>query len=418
MTRPRIVLITKTATQNQGNQALSIAWRNFLATLYPGSDVRLVERAPAYLKRYTLARIAREADPVAAFDALARDLVSRMPAAPASDPSCWEVRHDAQQQQVIRFLKLRQALRLRSRLAGLSTGEGAYLSRLAYICQAHLVVVNPAGEFQASGLDTPLHYLLETRCAQLAGAHTAFVNLSFELADPVLTRLSDHVFRHCDLTEFRDTESLDHLRATGGTATPIILPDGAAMSEIVRPAASGGGGLALAINALQVRDHGLSDKWDAFMDRLLARGPVTLTSNEWTTDFPFWSKYLEQEEVSCEGQTLPFDKYARLLASYDVVISSRLHTCVLGLVAGVPVIPVETGTFKLSGFFNMIGMESDPVRMDAENWQDTLMQRIDAVQQDKSARLAQQDRAIGAARARLSAELAQAFSNIDVTKRK
>ena len=96
---PRVVLITKTATQNQGNQALSIAWRDFLARRYPEANVRLVERAPSYLKRYTLGALARARDPIAAFDALARKLVARMPAAPERDPSRWEVRHDHGQQQ-------------------------------------------------------------------------------------------------------------------------------------------------------------------------------------------------------------------------------------------------------------------------------------------------------------------------------
>ncbi|MCL4673954.1 MAG: polysaccharide pyruvyl transferase family protein [Sphingomonadaceae bacterium] len=409
--RRRVVLITKTATQNQGNQALSIVWRDFLARRYPEAEVRLVERAPAYLKRYTLAAIARQRDPVAAFDALAASLVARMPRSATADPSVWNVRHDPDQQQVIRFLKLRQALRLRGRLARIGVGEAAYLERLSYICGARLVVVNPAGEFQANATDTPLHYLLETRCAQLSGASTAFVNLSFEVADPVLARLSDHVFRHCDLSEFRDTESLEHLRATGGTAEPLILPDGAIMSAIARPESGGGKGLALAINALQVREHALAEKWDAMVDQLLTAGLVTLTSNEWTTDFPFWHKYLERDGVTCEGSDLPYDEYARLLVGYDVVVSSRLHTCVLGLVAGAAIVPVETGTFKLSGFFNMIGMADEPVRMDSAGWQDRLLERIAAVRSDRAARIAMQDRHVDAARARFEQELTAAFTD-------
>ena len=407
--RPRVVLITKTATQNQGNQALSIVWRDFLARRYPQADVRLVERAPGYLKRYTLASIARQRDPVAAFDALAARLVAGLPAESATDPSVWTVRHDPGQQQVIRFVKFRQALSVRSRLARLGVGKAAYFNRLAFICRAPLVVINPAGEFQSNATDTALHYLLETRCAQLCGAATAFVNLSFEIADPVLARLSDHVFRQCDLTEFRDDESLEHLRATGGTAEPLILPDGAAASRIERPAASGGGGLALAINALQVNAYGLADKWDSFVARLAQRGPVTLTSNEWSTDYPYWHKYLELDGVRCEGETLPYDAYAQSLAQYDVVVSSRLHTCVLGLVVGAAIIPVETGTFKLSGFFNMIGLGNDPVRMDREGWQDEVVARIDAVMADRAGRIARQDQAITAARQAFDTRLSEAF---------
>ena len=409
---PRVVLITKTATQNQGNQALSIAWRDFLARCYPEANVRLVERAPSYLKRYTLNALARSRDPIAAFDALARELVARMPATASRDPSHWEVRHDYEQRQAIRFVKLRQALRLRSRLSALGAGEGEYLERLSYICGAQLVVVNPAGEFYPDATDTAYHYLLETRCAQLAGARTAFVNLSFEMKDRTLIALSDHVFAQCDLVEFRDTESVDYHAAHGGRATPVVLPDGAAMSAIgPRDGAAGGGGLALAINALQVRAHDLTEQWDDVVDRLRARGKVTLTSNEWSTDFPFWQKYLALEGVECEGRTLPYDDYARFLAGFDVVVSSRLHTCVLGMVAGAPIVPVETGTFKLTGFFNMIGMEGEPVRMDTPGWQDRLLDRIEAVSADRSARVALQDQRLAAARERFEAVLGEAFGS-------
>lgn len=406
---PTIVLITKTKTQNQGNQALSVAWRDFLSKRYPDCSIRLVERAPCYLKRYTLSSLARSNDPVAAFDALARKLVSQMPRSVSRDPSCRDVQHDHRQQQVIRFGALRQALNLRGRLGQMGLGKGAYLQRLAFICTARLVVFSPAGEFYPAATDTALHYLLETRCAQLAGARTAFVNLSFEVADPTLAMLSDHVFRQCDLAEFRDSESLAHLRGNGGTAAPIILPDGAAMHAFARSTTAGGAGLALSINALQVRANGLSDKWDDLMARLVERGPVTLTSNEWTTDYPFWQRYLELDGVRCEGQTLPYRDYARFLASFDIVVSSRLHTCVLGLAAGAPIIPVETGTFKLSGFFNMIGMHRDPLRMEGPNWQDALLGRIEAVKQGREERIALQDRAMGAARERLEGELGQAF---------
>ncbi|WP_374407125.1 polysaccharide pyruvyl transferase family protein [Pelagerythrobacter sp.] len=409
---PRVVLITKTATQNQGNQALSIAWRDFLARRYPDANVRLVERAPGYLKRYTVGELKRARDPVAAFDALARKLVARMPAAPARDPSRWAVRHDHEQQQVLRFVRLRKALRLRSRVAALGLGEKDYLDRLAFICTADLVVVNPAGEFQADATDTALHYLLETRCAQLAGARTAFVNLSFELEDKMLVALSDHVFAQCDLVEFRDTESVDYLAENGGRTRPIVLPDGAAMSAIERTGGTGGGGLALAINALQVRTHGLTGQWDGIIDRLRTRHGITLTSNEWSTDFPFWQKYLELDGIECEGRTLPYDEYARHLAGFDAVVSSRLHTCVLGLIAGAPIIPVETGTFKLTGFFNAIGMDGEPIRMGDGDWEARIEARIEDVLADRDATLKRQDECLFDARSRLVDGLTAAFPEI------
>lgn len=411
LTDPRhnIALVTRTKTINQGNQALSIAWRDYLAVRCPQAQVRLFERAPKQLKRYTTAALAAERDPVAAFDRIAQGLLCRMPADPGPDPSVWDVCHDPAQQQVLRFRRLRQALRLRSRLAALNFGAGTYLNRLRHITHADLVVVNPAGEFQRDSRDTALNYLLETRCAQLAGCRTAFVNLSFEVADPTVIRLSDHVFSACDVVEFRDEESRAHYAKMGGQRKVAVLPDGAILSRIERPERPGGRGLALAINALQVNAYGLAAHWNKFLPELARLGPVTLTSNEWTTDQPFWRQYLEQAGVTCDGQFLDYAAYARFLAGFDVVVSSRLHTCVLGLIAGAVVVPVETGTFKLTGFFNRIGMPDEPVRTGEGDWQARLLGRVMSLQGQREARLRIQDASVAKAVATLREGLDSLF---------
>ena len=399
MSYPKITLITKTRTQNQGNQALSIAWRDYLASRYSDARVRLFVRAPKYLKRFTASTFASASDAVGSFDGIAHRLLERAPAEPVGNPSVWDVQHDPSQKQVIRFRQVRQALRLRSRLASLNVGSRDYLNRLSHLTAANLVVVNPAGEFQRDARDTALHYLLETRCAQLSGCRTAFVNLSFEVSDPMVIRIADHVFSHCDVLEFRDSESESHYTENGGSVEPTVLPDLAVNSSIERRPRKERKGLALAINALQVHEHGLAEMWDALVSELAQRWPVTLTSNEWTTDYPFWKRYLQQDGVTCDGQLLDYAEYARFLANFDVVVSSRLHTCVLGLVAGAAIVPVETGTFKLSGFFKEIGFPDEPVRMDSTDWQARLVSRVEAVRQNRESRIRLQDQRVSSARA-------------------
>jgi polysaccharide pyruvyl transferase WcaK-like protein len=405
-----IVLITKTKTQNQGNQALSIAWRDFLAAQYPQASLRLLERAPTYLKRFTVAELHVAADPVAAFDDMAHALLAKRPAKFDKDPSRWKVAHDPGQQQVLRFLKLRQALRLRSRLAAFNVGAADYHNRLAYLTGADMLVVNPAGEFSQTSTDVALHYLLETRCAQLAGVRTAFVNFSFELADKALIKVADHVFSQCDVVEYRDVESQAHMAAHGGTSTPLIYPDGALMTALDRPQTAFGGGIALAINALQLRDNDMSRHWDDIIEDLRASGPITLSSNEWSTDYPFWQKYLALDGITCDGETLDCFDYAKSLAKYDVVVSSRLHTCVLGLVAGAAIVPVETGTFKMTGFFNQIGMMNEPIRMGEDGWQARVLVKMKAVAEDPAARVAHQDKFLTAARKQWQDGIGAAFS--------
>ena len=197
----------------------------------------------------------------------------------------------------------------------------------------------------------------------------------------------------------------------GGTRVPLVLPDGAILSEIGVVDDNGRSGLALAINAQQVRSMGFLEQWNTIVDKLRKFGPITLTSNEWTTDHPFWKKYLNMDGVHCEGQSLDYSDYARFLSGFEVVVSSRLHTCVLGLLAGAPIVPVETGTFKLTGFFNQIGMKNEPIRMDEGEWEQRLLDRIAAVLADPESRIIEQDSHIRKARSSLREGLNAAFDN-------
>jgi hypothetical protein len=81
----------------------------------------------------------------------------------------------------------------------------------------------------------------------------------------------------------------------------------------------------------------------------------------------------------------------------------------LGLVAGAAVVPVETGTFKLSGFFNQIGMPSEPIRMGDGPWQSRLLERIGAVRANRSARIELQDKHVAAARNTIRSGLDSVF---------
>ncbi|GGI75393.1 hypothetical protein GCM10007973_10310 [Polymorphobacter multimanifer] len=412
-----IILVTKTATQNQGNQALSIAWRDFLTERFPGHAVRPVERAPAYLKRYRARFFAKAADPVAAFDKVAHRLVAQIPRSVPRPPIDAEIRHDGRIRQVVRFRQVRRLLSLRSRLAGLGLAKRAYFQRLALFPGTALVVVNPAGEFQSDATDTAIAYLLEVRCAQLLGIPTAMVNLSFEVEDETVCRLSAFVLDQCALLEFRDSESSTRYAAAGGRAKPLVLPDAALLTPPLLPVSdpASRAPMALAINGLQVHQAGLEPEWRALLVRLAEAGhhPV-LTSNEWSTDEPFWKPLLADRKITAVGQSADYRAYMALLGTFDVVVSSRLHTCVLAILAGSVVVPVESGTFKLTGFFRQAGFDAQPIRLGSDGWQDAILARIAEIRNDRATALAQQTGCRDAARHQLRASLDAAFAGLGI----
>lgn len=409
-TMPQIALVTRTNTINQGNQALSSAWRDYLALRYPEARVRLYERAPGYLRRHTISALSAQRDPVAAFDRIAESLLTRMPANPGRDPSVWEVTIDSSRKHLIQFRGLRHALQIRRRLAALNFGASDYLNRLYHLTQANIVVVNPAGEFQPSSSDTALVYLLEARCAQIANCRTAFVNLSFEATDPMVALLSDYVFSSCDIVEFRDDESRERFHAKGGRTGVSVLPDGVLISGIDRKESQGAHGIAIVINGPQTTELCLTRAICKLLERLVENEKVTLTSNEFATDRPYWNDYLAINGINCVDNSLDFRDYALLLANFEVVVSSRLHTCVMALLAGVPVVPLEAGKFKLTGFFNKIGMPNEPVRAGASGWEDSLLNRIRTFQRNREERIADQNKCIEKAQLELIEGLNQIFT--------
>jgi hypothetical protein len=72
-------------------------------------------------------------------------------------------------------------------------------------------------------------------------------------------------------------------------------------------------------------------------------------------------------------------------------------------------VPVETGTFKLTGFFNQIGMPDEPIRVGQHAWQTKLLQRIEAVRADGRSRRELQDKHVMAAKNTMRSELDGVF---------
>ena len=404
---PAIALITRTRTANQGNQALSIAWQDLLADTFPGGEVRLFERCPTYLKRYGFEQFARAKDPVALLDRIAGSLVAKASPTADRDHSVASVTLDRTIRPIVRWLGLRQRLNLRGRLLALGLGETDFLDRLAQLRSMNLVVMNPAGEFHRHASGAALQYLIEARCLQLAGVPLAIVNLSVETDHPVLLSLCDHVFANSRMVELRDHESVAQLRAAGFEPDAVVLPDAVILCDIERGQADGTEGVAFAINGYHARSLDLFDQTADVMDRIAATRRVVLTSNEWSPDERIWNGEERLASYEREGAFLDHDDYARFLGRYGVVVSSRLHSCVLGMHGGVPVIALEMDSFKLSGFFNMIGMAEHVIRADTADWQEQLIRKIEDFDARRDEVVAAQDVALSAARERLARALAE-----------
>lgn len=399
----RIALVTRSLTRNQGNVALSLAWKGILERKFPGSSVAVFERIPSRLKRYTCAHFATKADPLAAFDRAARKL---------GPTSTWFARQYAGERIIFdrrttarNPSRFRMGLNIRGRLASLGLFDGEFADRQNALAQCDLMVMNAAGEFLPKLTDTPLQYLLDLRAAQLMGLKTAFVNTSFEIVDPFVRRIAVHVLDKTDLLLFRDTASAERYREAGGSAPTHVVADAAMLHDDVLAARPSTGRIAISLSARLVDDRMPPEDWRRLALALRAKGlePV-FVSNEWMTDEAVFAPWLASDEIAAEGKGHDVDEYVALLSGFDALVSARLHSCVMAMLAGTPVVPVELETTKISGFFDHLGLPERPIQP-GPAWVDQAVDRAVALAADKAAAAARQGAAMVAAQDRLRADL-------------
>lgn len=404
--RDEILLITRIRTLNKGNQALSAAWLGVLREAFPGRSLRVLERRPHHLVQFRLADLRNARDPAAVFEQICARLVERAPGPEliGSDVPPAHIELDETIRPPARLVALRQRLNLRGWAARFGRYAADWNGRLSAYQRAQLVVLNPAGEFFPREPQAAYFYLLEARIAQLLGARTAIVNHTLDITDPVLRKLIPHVYRSLDLIGFRDEKSIGAYRAMGGDPHNVLVtPDLAVTTRLAGVPARRRGTIAIAINVPEAQAGGYLHRWHDVVDGALAQGlRVELVSNELPGDRPFYDEIQRRHpEVNIAGDRLDYEAYTLLLASYDLVVTSRMHTGILALVAGTPVVPVEGASFKITGLFHELGLPGDVAQPTNQDWPSQVLARISSVSQARDDSACEVTSKIAAARQRV-----------------
>lgn len=385
-----LVLVTRTATANLGNEALSNVWRDIISRAFPGDNIILLERNHPYLRRYLFSHFLNTPNPCEKLDQIAWAITRSVRSCPATGNTLKRnIEFDSRIRAPRRLQSLRRALNLRGLLAVAGLTRRRYGERLGVFSKAALVIFNPAGEFWRDATDTPLAYLLDMRCAQLLGAKTGIVNVSLESEHPVLNQLIVHVLENADFIEFRDSTSLDRYRRAGGRNGALVLPDGVVLVSHDGSASVNGDQkrIAFAVAATLITPEGRLAV-ARLIDELQADGyAVSWTSNEWTSDEPFWASLPTVKSIGAGRQAQGFRQYLEHLAGFDVVVGSRLHTCVLAMNAGTAIVPLECNTSKVSGFFSEIGRGDQVISMDHPDWTAAVRKRIKQIELDRAGEL-------------------------------
>lgn len=409
MTSSEILLITRVRTNNKGNQALSSAWAAMLQQAFPGAGVRAMERRPPHFLQYTLADFASARDPFRLFDTVTSELARLAPG-----PGFIAPVHTApriQLQETInpepRFAELRRRLNLRRWVARAGRYRTEYRRRLAACQRARLVVVNPAGEFFPDDPAPALYHLLDAYVAHKLGRPTAIVNHTMDIADPTLRRLIPRIYRDLDLVGFRDEKSVGAFRDMGGDlGNVLVTPDLALMTRIPAGRSPSPNRIAVAVHAPAATWTGRGTPWLDVITGLRARGfDVVLVSNEMPSDRAFFAQVRQRVPVPVEGAELDHERYCELLGGFDFVVSSRMHTSILAMVAGTPVIPVEGPSFKISGLFQELGFQAPVIQPTQSGWTEQVIDAAMQMRERRDAAAAEVAVKIGAARERITSGL-------------
>lgn len=409
MTSPEVVLITRVRTHNKGNQALSAAWLAMLRRAFPAASVRALERRPAHLLQYTLEQFASARDPFRAFDAVTTRLARLAPGPGYIGPpaAVQRIQLDEGNPKERPFAALRQRLNLRRWAARAGRYRDDYRRRLAACQRAQLVVVNPAGEFFPEDPAPAMYHLLDVFVAHKLGRPAAIVNHTMDIADPTLRRLIPRIYRELAFVGFRDDKSVTAFREMGGDlGNVLVTPDLALMTALPERKDRARGRVALAVHAPAASWSDRSEKWLDVISGLRAKGfEVVLVSNEMPADKEFFAMVRQRTAVEIQGAGLEYDRYCELLGTFDFVVSSRMHTSILAMVAGTPVIPIEGPSFKISGLFQELGFTTQVIQSSQPGW---TAQVIEAAERMRGTRDASADEVatrIGVARERITTAL-------------
>lgn len=381
----KILIVSRLSTQNAGNEALSKILIDFVAQRATGSQVFALDRYPRFFEK--LAIDPKTEKVVERFDVQARRLIERFASSDADAPplanrSLVKLDHSAKELRGFwRLVKRRVGLRRRLASLGLIERRDP-VTAVSACARCDLVIWNGAGEIHPTGdVNQVFRLLLLLRISQLSGKRTAVVNHSLEVKDVRLRALLAHVYAKFDYVGVRDATSAEVARSLGVDPARIFeAPDLVFMAsrEITkkRSADVPKGAIGLAINGLEALSG--TDEWPELMAGLEALGrPIIFVSNAVNHDIDF-SRALAQ--MASRAQVVSHQPGYEALRDHfrqcSVVVSSRLHSSILSLSEGVPVVSIEPSMFKLTAIFEQLNYPIRTESLTVAGWAGRILQSV------------------------------------------
>lgn len=420
MSRNLITAITRVKTVNIGNEALSSELMRLLSGIAAdrGQQATALERAPRHLAQFTWRKL--HSNPVNAIDQVERWASQLSQITPDLSVIVPErsIELVFEQAQDSRVIALKERLQLRRWAARAGAYKSEFAQRLGLYARSSNVILNPAGELNPQSIDPPLRMLTELRAAQKMGARVGVINFSFEIPEPSIGSLFAGLFNRFDFIAVRDHLSHAVLVEAGVNAAHVkVIPDLAFMTEPEAPAIGrklaeelgiAPGTIAVIVNG-RTGTSTVKD-WSVVVASIREAGhPVILLSNELSSDLLFARELAKNSGARLIERQFSYRTYAALLRELRLVVSNRLHTAVLSMVAGTPVIAVEPIFRRIQGVMEEVGHPYAVPCVRKPNWATETVALVQKALSDEVALRDQLPEMVLAARRRISAGYSKLF---------
>lgn len=390
----KVLLITRLSTQNAGNEALSIELINLVKSIMPTAEIRALDRYPTYFSQFNIKKLgSTETSVLNNFEALVRKLsgefkgVSNELADIASEA---QVKLDKTAKELPNwFRQIKRKIGFRKRLASFGlTGKEAAAKAVNSCVWADLVIWNPAGEIHHPGKfsqtmsDEVFRLLLLIRIAQINNVRTMIINHSLEIGDPLLRVLLKQVYESSEQITVRDYRSLQEALGLGLDPSRVHeIPDMVYLAAEVSDSdgrVTGGfekGTICFAINGRKA--FGMEHEWDKLFSEVKKLGrPLGFLSNAMHHDIPFVHELAKKHGIQVAPGQPTYREIKDYYQNIDILVGSRLHSNVLALCAGVPVVSLEASVFKMTGVFEQMDYPIPTSQMNGEGWHVEVVKKI------------------------------------------
>jgi polysaccharide pyruvyl transferase WcaK-like protein len=391
MARPscRITLMTRITTPNAGNEALSIELIKFFRRELPDVEFRAIDRYPIYLAHYKLRTVQAALNKLDLLDQHADFLIKHTEAQPtrelasSADESLIRLVQPSKEHPSV-ISSMKRLLGFRRNLARVGLIGWSELSRaVGTVAQSDVLVWNPAGELHTTGSpDEVFRLLLMVRLAQRLGKRTVIVNHSLEISDALLRELVSYVYGHADFVIVRDSRSYREALNLGiskhrlreapdivfltannpPTESTIQLPDSAPIG--------------LSLNGVEANIG--TDEWDILLSSLarLSR-PLVFVSNAIHRDRVFAKKLQRRYQMKIIERQPSYTELQSIYSNFAALISSRLHSSILAIIRGTPVISIEPSVFKLTAVLEQMCYPYETEDPRRPGWADRVVSKVE-----------------------------------------